>query len=31
VFKVVFERLDSLEEVTINQKKRKKIGLKNED
>lgn len=28
VFKVVFERLDNLEEVTINQKKRKKIGLK---
>ena len=29
VFKVVFERLDNLEEVAINQKKRKKIGLKN--
>ncbi len=28
VFKVVFERLDSLEEVAISQKKRKKIGLK---
>lgn len=28
VFKVVFERLDNLEEVTINQKKRKKIGFK---
>lgn len=28
VFKVVFERLDNLEEVAINQKKRKKIGLK---
>jgi hypothetical protein len=27
VFKVVFERLDNLEEVVINQKKRKKIGL----
>jgi hypothetical protein len=27
VFKVVFERLDNLEEVAINQKKRKKIGL----
>jgi hypothetical protein len=30
VFKVVFERLDNLEEVAINQKKRKKIGLKGE-
>lgn len=29
VFKVVFERLDNLEEVSINQKKRKKIGLNN--
>ena len=29
VFKVVFERLDNLEEVAINQKKRKKIGLNN--
>lgn len=28
VFKVVFERLDNLDEVAINQKKRKKIGLK---
>lgn len=28
VFKLVFERLDNLEEVVINQKKRKKIGLK---
>ncbi len=28
VFKVVFERLDNLEDVAINQKKRKKIGLK---
>jgi hypothetical protein len=27
VFKVVFERLDNLEEVAINQRKRKKIGL----
>lgn len=30
VFKVVFERLDNLEEVAILQKKRKKIGLKGE-
>lgn len=30
VFKVVFERLDNLEEVAINQKKRKRIGLKGE-
>ena len=28
VFKVVFERLDNLEEVVIHQKKRKKIGFK---
>lgn len=31
VFKVVFERLDNLEDVAINQKKRKKIGLSNKD
>ncbi|MBD65418.1 MAG: DNA-binding protein [Halobacteriovoraceae bacterium] len=31
VFKVVFERLDNLEEVVINQKKRKKIGLNSKD
>jgi hypothetical protein len=31
VFKVVFERLDNLEEVVINQKKRKKIGLTNKE
>lgn len=31
VFKVVFERLDNLEETTIHQRKRKKIGLKKED
>lgn len=31
VFKVVFERLDNLEDATINQKKRKKIGLNNKD
>ena len=30
VFKVVFERLDNLEDLNINQKKRKKIGLKGE-
>lgn len=30
VFKVVFERLDNLEDVAINQKRRKKIGLKGE-
>ena len=28
VFKVVFERLDNLEDIVITQKKRKKIGLK---
>lgn len=28
VFKVIFEKLDNLEEVNFNQKKRKKIGLK---
>lgn len=28
VFKVVFERLDNLEEVSVAQRKRKKIGLK---
>jgi hypothetical protein len=28
VFRVVFERIDNLEEVAINQKKRKKIGFK---
>lgn len=31
VFKVVFERLDNLEEVRTNTKSRKKIGLKHED
>jgi hypothetical protein len=31
VFKVVFERLDNLDEVAIKQKKRKKIGLKGEE
>ena len=31
VFKVVFERLDNLEEAPINQRKRKKIGLNNKD
>ena len=31
VFKAVFERLDNLEEVAINQKKRKKIGFKTDD
>lgn len=31
VFKVVFERLDNLEEVMINQRKRKKIGLNSKD
>jgi hypothetical protein len=29
VFKVVFERLDNLDEIAIKQKKRKKIGLNN--
>ena len=28
IFKFVFDRLDNLEEVVINQKKPKKIGLK---
>lgn len=31
IFKVVFERLDNLEDVIFNQKKRKKIGLKGEE
>lgn len=31
VFKVVFERLDNLGEVVINQKRRKKIGLANKE
>lgn len=31
VFKAVFERLDNLEEVVINQKKRKKIGLNSKE
>jgi len=31
VFKVVFERLDNLEDVAINQKKRKRIGLNSTD
>jgi hypothetical protein len=31
VFKVVFERLDNLEDTAINQKKRRKIGLNNKD
>lgn len=31
VFKVVFERLDNLEDVAINQKKRKKIGLNHKE
>lgn len=30
VFKVVFERLDNLEEIKIHEKKRKRIGLKGE-
>ena len=30
VFKVIFQRLDNLEEVKVNQRKRKKIGLKDE-
>ena len=30
IFKVVFERLDNLEDVAINQKTRKKIGLREE-
>lgn len=31
VFKVVFERLDNLEDISINQKKRRRIGLNNKD
>lgn len=31
VFKVVFERLNNLEEIKINKKKRKKIGLNSKD
>ena len=31
VFKVVFERLDNLEEIPNPQKSRKKIGLNNKD
>lgn len=31
VFKVVFERLDNLEDTPINQRKRKKISLKSDN